>query len=445
MSDTQKFIKNAKTQYSSVKNVETNAPIQYADRQTQYLKNRTNEFIARRAYLSSDFVEAEVQGLDTTDFYKWVKTKIRMSSISAQGIAATTDSRTDDFRKALLVDRRYNYLPIGALIKSLGDTWLVTNPSNMDGVGVDAVISRCNTSYNTYDPYGNVITEPIIVSKYSMVGTDNSVKSNFVSMNGYFNVQCQQNENTRKLGLNKRIIVGNNPYNITGFTDFIQEFTGDRNSCHLLSFVMHIEEPKEYDDLTKNFIANGNNYKFEIQMAGLSTIVSGATTQLQADYYTNYVEDLTTLSPTILWTSSDESIAQVDENGVVTGISAGNCEIIATLKENPNIFAKYAMEITELITIDHIEFLDGYQTSITQYESESYSAFYYENGQKTSNPITYTFGNADTDTYEVEYNTNNEIIITCLKYSRKLLHITASYEGDLETVEKTIKIRLRGY
>ena len=55
------------------------------------------------------------------------------------------------------------------------------------------------------------------------------------------------------------------------------------------------------------------------------SVNSGATEQLTA-----------TISPSdavvsIIWTSSDESVATVDENGLVTGVAAGTCTITATV------------------------------------------------------------------------------------------------------------------
>ena len=45
----------------------------------------------------------------------------------------------------------------------------------------------------------------------------------------------------------------------------------------------------------------------------------------------------------VLWSSSDENVATVNDNGLVTGVDEGNVNIIATLKENETITQKFAL------------------------------------------------------------------------------------------------------
>lgn len=47
------------------------------------------------------------------------------------------------------------------------------------------------------------------------------------------------------------------------------------------------------------------------------------------------------------WTSSNEEVATVDEEGLVTGVSVGNVEIIATSVENATISQKFALIVEE--------------------------------------------------------------------------------------------------
>ncbi len=65
----------------------------------------------------------------------------------------------------------------------------------------------------------------------------------------------------------------------------------------------------------------------------------GSVLQINAD-----IQPTNADNKAIVWTSSNIDIANVDNNGLVTAISSGKVKIIATSKENPNIFA--SCEIT---------------------------------------------------------------------------------------------------
>lgn len=55
------------------------------------------------------------------------------------------------------------------------------------------------------------------------------------------------------------------------------------------------------------------------------------------------------LDDSVTWTTSDSSIATVDQNGLVTGISAGTVEITVTSNENPAISNTCVMTVVEVI------------------------------------------------------------------------------------------------
>ena len=62
--------------------------------------------------------------------------------------------------------------------------------------------------------------------------------------------------------------------------------------------------------------------------------------------------------PKILWNSSNEKIATVDENGVVTGVERGNVRITATAADGSNVRANISVRVTqsaEEITLDKTE------------------------------------------------------------------------------------------
>lgn len=439
MNDSQKYIKNL-IFGSDGSNVVRNTPSQYNTRQKQYLAERTTRYIAERSYLASDYVQADIQGL-LPYFYDYTTLNIRLADILSP--TANTTKKMDDYKQVLIPDRTVDYLPIGAKINTMGSTWIVINPSNISSVSANAVIARCNATYNSYDYYGNIIVEPIVVEKYTMSNNDNDNSINLVLMDGYFNITCQLNENTKNLGINKRIILGDKPYHITGFTDFIQEFTGDRKNIHIMTFTARIDEPTESDDLTIG-IAGGKEYVVNAELNGQTELIAGQSTTVTADFLINGKKiDSTTEHPlTWKYSSSDETIAKVSDDGKVMTYKEGNAVIVATLVQNPLVTAKIGLTITEVVNEPYIAF-DGFTHDyITQYSSETFNATYFENNLATDYPLKWTFSGATKRDYIATVSEDGRsVTIECLSASEKPLKITATYNG----VKASIKVNLVGY
>ncbi len=74
--------------------------------------------------------------------------------------------------------------------------------------------------------------------------------------------------------------------------------------------------------------------------ADKSLIYTGKELALAANIVPKYADN-----PNLNWSSSDESIATVDENGMVTGIKAGEVTITATSAENNKISGTYTLKV----------------------------------------------------------------------------------------------------
>ena len=436
----EKYIKNAVLSEPTIKTLPSNAPPQLDDLQYTYLADRAKIFTAERAQYACDYVKALVQGL-TPDFYAYTETYLRLCDIASMSAAGTKNE--DDYKLILFTELGIDYFPIGAKVQTMGNTWICINPGNMSTALADALIARCNASYNSYDYYGNVITEPLVVEKMAMLGNDNEQGQNLVLMDGYFNVTCQLNEVTAQLGRNKRLILGTNAYHITGYTDFIQEFTGDRESVHLLKFTARLEEPTINDDITKNFIADGNVYTFEAKMSGASDVRVGQTTTLTPKFIKNGEEVASTAEHPVSWkfASSNESIATVDDDGNVTGTGEGSVTITAVLAQNPSVYATFEMNVADEGN-NFIAFSALSSKEIRQYTADVFTAFYYENGVKTNEPLDWAFWNAPKDDYTAVVDDDGlSVNVYCISPSATPLVITATHGGHTAS----ITVELVGY
>lgn len=435
-----KYIKSSLYGSKIGRSYTTNTPLQYADQQRQYMDGATRRFISDRAYLSSDYVIADVQGL-TENFYDYINTKIRFSDIVSP--SPNPYKRTDDFKEILFADPKISYIPVGAKIKTMGSTWLVINPSNIASAQTSAVIVRCNTSYNSYNEYGALVTEPIYVEKASMLGNDDFTKQNLVLIDGHFNVICQLNENTKKLGHNQRIMLGTMPYHITGFTDFIQEFSGDRESVHLLNFTARIEEVTQNDDDEQNFVANGDVEEYSASIIGaVSGMSLGESLALSAALVFNDNVVLPSNENPIswIWTSSNEDILSVNQNGIVLAQGIGSATIEARLEQNESIYVSINISVSAESNDPYVKFTDYSDTSISQYNSEMYTAAFFENGIQSQEEIEWSFSGASEVDYTAEID-GNTVLITCDSASDIPLVLTASCKG----YSASVTISLEGY
>lgn len=430
--DSEKYIQGAILQGGGIPQGKTNVPKKYVDRQGQYLAIRTQQFTEARAKYSSDFVEAQVQGL-LEDFYEWTTTYIRLSDIRSNSSVTT---QIDDYKTVLFEDKEIEYFPIGAKVETMGNIWICANPSNISGAQATAIIRRCNSSFNYYDYYGNIKTEPLVIDKVAMQGNDNVAPSDQVLLNGYFNAMCQLNEVTkRELNTDRIIILGSKAFKVTGFTDFIQEFTGDYDSSHVLNFSLRIQEPTENDDI-ENRIAGGKLRSFKADIIGESELNQNSTTKLAAVFIKDdkAVEPTDEYPVTWLWESSDTDIAEVDADGVVLGKGGGNVQITARMAQNTAISATAELVVKETNFKPYVAFMSVVPSAVEQYESITVTAAYFENAQQTDKVVSWSFSGANKKNYKATID-DNALTIYCIGADNTPLKVTAECEGQFISFE----------
>lgn len=442
MNDSEKYIRAAVSSLPSAYAAQTNVPPQYADRRHQYMAAPLRMFEERRAYLATDYVAARVQGLVPGDFFAWTETEIRLSDVSTQSVTAFDAKLYDNFKKILFKDRRIAYIPAGAYVETMGSTWIVTNPKNMSSASETAVIARCRAHWSYYDDYGNVRSEPLVIDRVELLSNLPAKPENVVLPEGYFNVKCQKNAATERLGENQRIILGKYAYFITGFVDFFEEFTFDSDSAHILNFTIRREEPQEYDDMV-NKIAGGLAQTWSAALSCPASVGTGVTSKASASLIHNgeAVEPRADLPLTWRFASSDEAVAFVTEDGEITGVSAGEAEITAVLSENGNMTASAVVTVTEGEDA-HLSFTSPVPASVTQYETVTLTAAVIENGEETEDVPVWTFSGAPGAAHTEVSADGKRCALSCLGASDVPLTVVVSF-GDLEPL--SAEIEMEGY
>lgn len=435
-SNLQNSIKNGLLTSSRLNNVVTNAPANTSPKWSKYNDEATAYYHEYAPYASNVF-EAEIQGLDYNDFYAWTKVHIRSSNVINP---STGENLSTSWQDILILDRKVDFLPIGAYVKYNNNTWIVYNPDNIASPTGNGIVIRCNTTYNTLDYYGNLIKTPMFYAKGTVLASSPYYMEYSATIDGYQHVIMQLNEVTKKITNNTRIILGKSAFGMYGVSDFPEEFTGDPNSCHIFRADLRLQETTEADDLV-NHVADGKYFKFTIHIGASDTMRQGGTQQLTVDAYRNNiaVQSSEDALLTYLWSSSDESIATVDEDGIVTAIGEGYCQITCTLKENPNVTDVCGINVLESAQ-PYIDFTSPIPDKIKAFSTLEVTAVYFENGQPTDTVVEWTLRRADENAYSYTVS-GNTVTIQTYAPSLQPLEINAIY-GD---VTMAAKLQIIGY
>ena len=416
----------------------TNRPAQYNDRRNPYFGDPTARFVQAYGKYASDYTACRVQGLDSdpNNFYEWSEQLVRFADARKKGNAI--DRPIDNYKEILFVDRRIEYVPEGAKMETMGSTWLVTNPANISSAVGGGIIRRCNATWNHLDWYGNVLKEPMVVENVKLNANANDFQETVLMMQGYFNIIIQRNEETADLDVNSRMILGRMAYQITGYSDVAQEFTGDDESCRLLRFTARMTEPdKEKDDLTRR-VANAYPFTWEVNVGGRAAMSTGEKAKFSAYSLRNgEAADGDAEHPTrYLWYSSDENVCRVDPSGNVTAVGEGECTITAVLVQNEEHYGTYAVTVAESVSgvhwqTDPVERLEAYgKTTLT--------AIYTENGAETGDAVEWTFTGAAEDSYTAEVD-GSTATVYCWGGSVKPLTVTATCKGKSVSTDITLE------
>lgn len=438
MDDLKKRLANAAILAGQTVHRQTNAPAEYGGKIASGYAAATGMFRGKIAKYASDVYHARVQGLDPDNFFAWSVRDIRMADVINP--SASIQKQMDNVKNVLFTDGRIEYLPRGAKIEAAGNTWLVTNPQNISSVGATATVERCRAVWNFLDWYGNVCSEPLVVNDDMLRANAQDPQEITLVTKGYLNVKCQYNEATRQLDTNSRMILGSGAYHVTGYSDFMQEFTGDYDSVRMLEFTLRYEDPiYEIDDMERH-VAGGKNFSWAVELSGNASMKMGAQQTLAVASVRNGVCVEGSLARPIYYhfVSSDESIATVDQSGVVTANAAGACEITVWVEQNPNLQSVFQLTVAQSDPAG-VEFLTAVPAYLDAYDSVTLEAAYFEDGKKSDVALQWELGGAEKGSWSYLAD-GNRVCIDGWGASAAPLTITARHGACSATAE----IRLRG-
>ncbi|NLY20787.1 MAG: hypothetical protein GXZ08_05855, partial [Tissierellia bacterium] len=123
--------------------------------------------------------------------------------------------------------------------------------------------------------------------------------------------------------------------------------------------------------------ANAGDYVYTIEITSgdSANIQEGNTLQLTTVVKLN--GEVVT-NKAIIFSCDNTLVATVDETGLVTAISAGECIITASLAENPNVYDTISITVTALPQHNYAVIISG-STSIVKTKTATYTAVFTDN------------------------------------------------------------------
>lgn len=397
--------------------------------QKQYFAEETREYAARHGEIASDVYEGTCQGLDRADFFSFKPVLLRAFSAAR---SATGETMPDDWQRVhLLKPRKADELPPGAYLTFANNTWIVYKGTNIGSVLADGIVRRCNAVINTLDWYGNVVSVPMSYAKMGTLGNASHASENSIVAKNYISCVCQRNAVSAAFRENTRMILGSNAYAMRGVNDFTREFTDEPDSVHLMSFTIELTEPLPQDNLELQ-CADYFSFRWDLRLSGQNGLKTGGTAQIEVTSVRmgDAVESSEEKPISYLFASSDESVATVDENGLVTAIAPGEAQITVNLAQNTAISAVWTVSV-ENAPENSLDFTTDVPAFLKEYESATISAAVFANGEPTEAPVAWTFGGAPRNSYGVSVNPDGSRTITCYTASIAPLTVTIRADGGM--------------
>lgn len=399
--------------------------------QPQYFARATQMHIQKMARYATDFFGAQVQGLNSDDPEEKNWYEIRAADVfSSLGIHS--GSKQDDWKNIYFKRPDIDYIPPGTKFWFWNNVWLADNPSNIASVSGNALVRRCNAVWNSLDFYGNIVSEPFVLTNIATKANANTDNEFMQLADAYSDCIMQANEwALENLRENTRIVLGSGVYAVRGLADYIREFTEDSTSVRLLHFSVYYQEPVDTDDMSAQ-VANGLAFRWEIIADAPRTIQIGVPTTLIPTSIRNgeVVVSTDTQPISYLWESLDADIATVDNMGTVTAMTAGQVTIQCSLEQNQDIQARFVFEVTDTPSLS---WASSVPEKIPQFTSATLL---------TNMAVSWNISGGTQNSFEVSQ-TETSLTIQCFYPSTTPLTITATSQTSNDTLSAVIDLTVR--
>ena len=257
--------------------------------------------------------------------------------------------------RSIMIDKKYAFKS-GDYVEYLGDIYLTNNCIDKDNPFFNtAKMTRCNYILKWMHD-GISHEQPCIVINNTKYTGGTKVQNGFTEVSAMVNIVIQNNENTKKISYGKRLYTMKNAWQVTLIDNITTENT--------LSWTLGKDSLNSEIDDIENGICDAFEHLYAISLnSNIQTLVETETFKIIPNVTDKGV---VITNPNVVYTSSDESIAKVDNTGLITAIGVGNCIITATIG-NVNATLTLAVNAKPVTPVVSYGYTFSQGTTIKQY------------------------------------------------------------------------------
>jgi len=372
----------------------------------------------------------------------WVSLDVRIN----QAIDRQTGNKLGNDFKMLLFKNLDHSAGLGRKYSFDSNIWLTVNLEEYKGLAKTSTIRRCNSTLRWVDKNGNSYSEPCSIDYELNRARDDMGTKDPVTPQGYVDVYCQLNSNTKLIEGNQRFIFGPVENRIAfkvfgnGVRNFLNEETADDSSGALLVFTMGADYVNAEEDNLTTGVANYNKYLYSLSISpsAISTDV-GDTIQIMPSLTLNGDPS----DKSISYSTSSSVVATVSGSGLITTVASGSATITGYMTDNVGMTDTIIVAVSASPVSTYEIRISPTSNILYENDTETYTSYLYLNGVVQADSFVFTLADADVpaDHYTLTILNDNSF---SLKNNEFYLNDPLSILCTSGSYSKQLDIYLRG-
>lgn len=404
-------------------------------------RDNFQRMVDEKFYNSSDWYTVQEETVYGSGIYQDLDVRINNVVTGRTGMP-----QGDDYKVFMFKNIEHS-VTLGYMYIFENNYWIVINLTKIGSLATTATVRRCNNVLRWINSDGSYYEQPCVIDYGIKENRDYSTAgSKVVSPSGLLKVTTQLNDKTNTIRPNRRFLFGN----IGNWTGYRVMGGGIENYNNLATFsndltgymilTMNADYINADEDDLVNGVAELDQNLYSITLS--DSIVSGnalGSYQLYAEAQLNGQ----TVDRTFSWSSSDETIATVDSNGLVSFISDGTCVITCYLKDNQSVYDTCDITVTSLPVSEYQVVISPLKNYVLESSTETFNVTLYMNN--VPQPDTFVF-NLSSGTIP-----SNNYVFTVIDGNNFSIENVEKFLLDVLTIEcvsgihsKSFEINLRG-